>query len=69
MSKLIFDLSDIKPIYKIFEGWNEPNTGIKSYQILPKKTQQYIQFISDFIGVPVKIISTGPGRDDIIHIN
>ena len=69
MSKLISDLSDVKPIYKTFEGWNQPTTGITSYEDLPEKTQQYIQFIADFIGVPMKIISTGPGRDEIIQIN
>ena len=69
MSKFISDLSDVKPIYKTFEGWNQPTTGITSYEDLPEKTQQYIQFIADFIGVPVKIISTGPGRDEIIQIN
>jgi len=69
MSKLISDLSDVKPIYKTFEGWNQPTTGIDSYDKLPEKTQEYIQFITDFIGVPVKIISTGPGRDEIIQIN
>lgn len=69
MSKLISDLSDVQPIYKTFDGWNEPITDIDSYNSLPKKTQKYIQFIADFIGVPVKIISTGPGRDEIIQIN
>ena len=69
MSMFISDLSDVKPVYKTFEGWNEPTTGITSYEDLPEKTQQYIQFIADFISVPVKIISTGPGRDEIIQIN
>ncbi len=69
MSKLISDLSNVKPIYKTFEGWNQPTTGIDSYDKLPEKTREYIQFIADFIGVPVKIISTGPGRDEIIQIN
>jgi adenylosuccinate synthase len=69
MSKLISDLSDVKPIYKTFEGWNQPTTGIDSYDKLPEKTREYIKFIADFIGVPVKIISTGPGRDEIIQIN
>jgi len=69
MSKHISDLSDVTPIYKTFAGWNEPTTGINSYESLPKKTQEYIQFIVDFIAVPVKIISTGPGRDEIIQIN
>ena len=69
MSKLISDLSDVKPIYKTFEGWNQHTTGITSYEDLPERTQEYIQFIADFIRVQVKIISTGPGRDEIIQIN
>ena len=67
MSRVIADLEDVKPVYQNFEGWQQTTTGIDSYNDLPEKTQEYIQFISDFIGVPVKIISTGPGRDEIIH--
>ena len=69
MSKLISDLSDVKPIYKSFDGWNQSTVGIESYEDLPNKVKEYINFISDFIGVPVKIISTGPGRDEIIQID
>ena len=69
MSKLISNLSEVKPKYKIFEGWNVPTTGITCYKNLPERTQHYIEFITYFIGVPVKIISTGPGRDEIIQIN
>ena len=67
MSQVIADLEDVKPVYQNFEGWQQTTTGIDSYNDLPEKTQEYIQFISDFIGVPVKIISTGPGRDEILH--
>ena len=56
-------------VYKTFEGWNQTTTGIPSYMALPAKTQQYVQFIADFVSVPVKIISSGPGRDEIIYIN
>ena len=67
MSQVIADLEDVKPVYKSFDGWQETTTGLGSYSDLPEKTREYIQFISDFLGVPVKIISTGPGRDEIIH--
>ena len=69
MSRLISNLSSVQPIYKTFDGWKETTIGIKKYDDLPKKTQNFIQFISDFISVPIKIISTGPGRDEIIQIN
>ena len=68
MSEVLHRLEDVQPIYQSFEGWMETTTGIGSYNDLPEKTKEYIQFISDYMGVPVKIISTGPGRDEIIHI-
>ena len=69
MSKLISDLSNVTPNYMTFEGWNQSTTDMDSYEKLPEKTRNYIEFISDFIGVPIKIISIGPGRDEIIHID
>ena len=67
ISWVIADLEDVKPVYQNFEGWQQTTNGIDSYYGLPEKTRAYIQFISDFLGVPVKIISTGPGRNEIIH--
>ena len=67
MSRVIADLEDVQPVYQSFSGWQGSTTGISSYNALPKKAREYIQFISDFMGVPVKIISTGPGRNEIIH--
>jgi len=69
MSKFLYNLSNVQPVYEIFDGWKEPTTGIDSYENLSDKTQKYIQFIANFISTPVKIISTGPGRDEIIRIN
>ena len=31
--------------------------------------KEYIAHINQFLGVPVKYISNGPGRDQIIQIN
>jgi adenylosuccinate synthase len=67
MSRAILNLEEVAPVYITFPGWKEKTTGIKNYSELPTKAQEYIQFISDFMQVPVKIISTGPGRNEIIH--
>ena len=68
MSALIPNLAEVNPIYEVFDGWNMMTTGINSFNELPQNAQRYIKYISDFIGVPVKIISTGPGRDEIIQV-
>lgn len=52
-----------KPVYKELEGWNTDITGCRSYEELPEKAKAYIKEIEDFTGVPVRIISVGPDRE------
>ena len=66
MSKLMFNLEDVTPVYKTFPGWKTSITGIANFADLPENAQSYVNFIANFIGAPIKIISTGPGREDII---
>lgn len=59
-------LSKVKPIYKTFKGWLESTRGITDYKKLPKAAKNYIEVIEKLIGVPIKYISTGPERSEII---
>lgn len=52
-----------KPVYKELKGWNTPITGCRSYEELPEEAKAYIKEIEDFTGVPVRIISVGPDRE------
>lgn len=56
----------IDPVYKTFEGWNEPIDQIKNYSDLPEKTRNYINYLSNYMQIPMKYISNGPGRDQLI---
>lgn len=58
----------IEPVLKGFQGWNSPISEIKDYAVLPAKMKEYIAFINNYLGVDVKHISNGPGRDQIIHV-
>lgn len=57
----------IDPQYKSFPGWQTDITKIKSFENLPGQMKEYIAHINQFLGVPVKYISNGPGRDQIIE--
>jgi adenylosuccinate synthase len=59
--------TQIEPIYKSFKGWQSDITKIKSFENIPGQMKEYIAHINQFLGVPVKFISNGPGRDQIIH--
>ena len=58
-------ISQCKPIYRVFSGWQESLKG-KTFENLPKATQKYLNFISEFLGIPVSIISTGAEREKAI---
>ncbi len=62
------ELSTLTPIYKTLPGWEEEIAGITKFSKLPKNCQNYIKFIEKFLGVPVKIVSTGPARDEYIKL-
>ena len=60
-------LEACRPIYRTFEGWQEPISGLRHWDELPANAQAYIQFIEETIQVPVSLISVGPERDQTIH--
>tara|TARA_Y100001970_G_scaffold27252_1_gene33157 strand:- start:749 stop:2041 length:1293 start_codon:yes stop_codon:yes gene_type:complete len=58
----------VKPIYKIFKGWNSSTRGIRQFEKLPKNAQNYIKFIEKFVEAKISTISTSPERNDTILI-
>ena len=55
-------LGECRPVYEELKGWHTPITGCQSYEELPEEAKRYIEFIEDYTGVPVKIVSVGPDR-------
>jgi adenylosuccinate synthase len=47
-------------------GWSEDVTECRSEEELPTAAREYLQFIADFVHVPIALIGVGPGRDEII---
>ena len=67
--KVCIDYKNNKPVYKEFEGWMTDISQIKKYNDLPEQAKIYISSIQDYLGVPVDIISNGPGREQNIFRN
>ena len=57
---------ELKPVYKAFPGWDRPVADCRTMEELPDQMKNYLSFINDHLGVPVKFVSNGPGRDQII---
>jgi adenylosuccinate synthase len=47
-------------------GWHEDITQARSLDELPRAARDYLDYISEFVGVPIVCIGVGPGRDQII---
>jgi len=62
----IEDFTNADPVYMEFDGWESPIAGITDYKKLPDTAKKYLDFIQEYTGCPVGIVSTGPGREDTL---
>jgi len=58
----------ISPVLKSFKGWNTDTSQIKTPDALPAEMNTYIDFINNYVGAPVKFVSNGPGREQIVPL-
>ena len=61
-------LSEVKPIYEELEGWNQDISDCTSFDKLPKKTIDYLEFIAKHSGIKLDIISVGPKRRQTFYV-
>ena len=60
-------LEKAKPVWEILPGWECDIRGIREYDRLPLNCRRYIERIEEELQVPLKMVSNGPGRDEIIY--
>lgn len=58
------ELNAAKPVLQKFQGWKASLKECRSYKKLPKNARAYVEFIEDYTGTPVGIISVGYERDE-----
>ncbi len=58
----------IEPQYKSFKGWQTDVTNINAFDNMPQAMKTYIDYLNEFLKVPVKYISNGPGREQIVAV-
>jgi adenylosuccinate synthase len=47
-------------------GWDEDITSCRSLDELPANAQAYLEFIADFLDIPIVMVGVGPARDEMI---
>ncbi|MCB1140597.1 MAG: adenylosuccinate synthase [Leptospiraceae bacterium] len=60
------NFENLKVIYEEMPGWKENISGINSFDDLPSRCKDYINYLEKLIEVPIHIISTGPDRNHTI---
>jgi adenylosuccinate synthase len=60
-------LSSYRPVYQSLPGWEEDLRGMRKYAEFPSAAKEYIRFIEEQCGVPVRMISVGPERMAVVE--
>jgi adenylosuccinate synthase len=60
-------LGRVEPIYETHRGWNRPTGGARALRDLPSEARAYLDRLEALSGVPVRYVSVGTRRDQIIE--
>ena len=62
------DLAEVQPQYDRFEGWQRSVDDASYWDELPDQARSYLEFVSDYVGIPISHVSTGPRRSETIKV-
>ena len=60
------EVTRAEPVYEAQPGWNEDLSQARRFEDLPAAARRYVDRVEALAGVPVEILSIGPGRDETI---
>jgi len=60
------ELSRAEPVYELQPGWSGDLSGVRRFEDLPGPARRYVERVEAIVGVPVELLSVGPGRDETI---
>jgi adenylosuccinate synthase len=60
------NLENCQPVYEEYPGWAEDVSAIRSWADLPQAARDYLDAIARLAGVPVRLVSVGPEREQIV---
>ncbi len=60
-------LGRVAPEYEVLRGWSRPTGGARKLGDLPSEARAYLDRLEELSGVPVRYVSVGTRRDQIIE--
>jgi adenylosuccinate synthase len=61
------DLGSYEPVYEELPGWREDVSAVRTWADLPPAAKTYLEQLTNLAGIPVRLVSVGPEREQIIH--
>jgi len=59
-------LERARPLYRSFEGWQQPLHQARHWADLPQNARRYLDHICDYLGCPIDLVSVGPDREQTL---
>ena len=60
-------LHQATPVYDEMPGWRTDLSGVTELGELPSAAKEYVGFLAEQIGVPIKLVGVGPGREQFVR--
>lgn len=61
-------LGEVQPRYQTFPGWQTSTREARQWNDLPERARTYVQRIEELVDTPVRLVSVGPGREEILPV-
>lgn len=61
--------SQVEPVYEEFAGWKSSTADAHTWDTLPSGAQRYVRHIEELVDVPVRYVSVGPRREQMISLS
>ncbi len=58
----------LEPVYETYKGWKTDITKSKKMEDLPENAKAYLKKLEELVGIPIKIVSVGPDREQTIML-
>lgn len=59
----------VEPVYEEMEGWREDTSSLRNFKDLPLKAREYLKKIEEIGGIPIRLLSIGPQRGELLSID
>jgi adenylosuccinate synthase len=61
------DFHKAVPIYEELPGWHADLSGVTRLEGMPAEACNYVSFLAEQVGVPVRLVGVGPARDQFVE--